>query len=45
MVEGLTKAPVHLRAPYAGKYAFCTFTGTHQDAIRKGYKRPHLESK
>lgn len=27
-----------MRAPYAGKYTFCTFTGTHQDAIRKGYK-------
>ncbi|KAL9636857.1 MAG: hypothetical protein Q9164_002561 [Protoblastenia rupestris] len=39
MVEELTRIPVHLRAPYAGKYVFCTFTGTHQDAIRKGYKR------
>ncbi|OKL56549.1 2-isopropylmalate synthase [Talaromyces atroroseus] len=38
MVEELTKIPVHFRAPYAGKYTFCTFTGTHQDAIRKGYK-------
>jgi 2-isopropylmalate synthase len=39
MVEELTKIPVHFRAPYAGKYTFCTFTGTHQDAIRKGYKK------
>ncbi|KAL4744986.1 hypothetical protein BDW72DRAFT_199072 [Aspergillus terricola var. indicus] len=39
LVENLTKIPVHARAPYAGKFVFCTFTGTHQDAIRKGYKR------
>ncbi|KAK4171231.1 putative 2-isopropylmalate synthase [Triangularia setosa] len=46
MVEELTKIPVHFRAPYAGKYTFCTFTGTHQDAIRKGYKaRARLEQK
>lgn len=45
MVEELTKIPVHMRAPYAGKYTFCTFTGTHQDAIRKGYKRRLLASK
>lgn len=38
IVEELTHIPVHMRAPYAGKYTFCTFTGTHQDAIRKGYK-------
>ncbi|KUI58606.1 2-isopropylmalate synthase [Cytospora mali] len=38
MVEELTRIPVHFRAPYAGRYTFCTFTGTHQDAIRKGYK-------
>ncbi|KAL5120862.1 hypothetical protein ACEQ8H_001343 [Pleosporales sp. CAS-2024a] len=38
LVEELTQIPVHMRAPYAGKYTFCTFTGSHQDAIRKGYK-------
>ncbi|GLA32135.1 hypothetical protein AnigIFM63326_011274 [Aspergillus niger] len=37
VVEELTKIPVHPRAPYAGKCVFWTFTGTHQDAIRKGY--------
>ncbi|KAF4629224.1 hypothetical protein G7Y89_g8927 [Cudoniella acicularis] len=40
--EESTKIPVHVRAPYVGKYVFCTFTGAHQDAIRKGYK--HQES-
>lgn len=44
IVERLTKVPVHLRAPYAGRYVFCTFTGAHQDAIRKGYKRRRLDS-
>ena len=39
LVEELTEIPVHPRAPYAGKYVFCTFTGTHQDAIRKGYRQ------
>ncbi|KAI2463314.1 2-isopropylmalate synthase [Annulohypoxylon bovei var. microspora] len=38
MVEELTRIPVHKRAPYAGAYTFCTFSGGHQDAIRKGYK-------
>ena len=42
LVEELTGVPVHPRAPYAGQYTFCTFPGTHQDAIRKGYKK--LES-
>lgn len=46
MVEEFTRIPVHLRAPYAGKYTFCTFTGTHQDAIRKGYKsRAFIQTK
>lgn len=40
--EENTKIPVHVRAPYVGKCVFCTFTGAHQDAIRKGYK--HQES-
>lgn len=39
LVEELTAIPVHTRAPYSGKYVFCTFTGTHQDAIRKGYRK------
>ncbi|RWA11886.1 hypothetical protein EKO27_g3186 [Xylaria grammica] len=37
IVEKHTAIPVHKRAPYAGAYTFCTFSGTHQDAIRKGY--------
>ncbi|KAI9147513.1 2-isopropylmalate synthase [Paramyrothecium foliicola] len=45
MVEELTKIQVHDRAPYAGKLVFCTYTGTHQDAIRKGYKRRAAQEK
>lgn len=35
-VERLTGMPVYYRQPYAGKYAFTAFSGSHQDAIRKG---------
>jgi 2-isopropylmalate synthase len=32
----LTELPVHERHPYAGKLVFTAFSGSHQDAIRKG---------
>ena len=35
-VERLTELRVHYRAPYAGDFAFTAFSGSHQDAIRKG---------
>jgi 2-isopropylmalate synthase len=35
-VEQLTDMPIHYRAPYAGEYVFTAFSGSHQDAIRKG---------
>jgi len=35
-VEHLTDMPIHYRAPYAGEYVFTAFSGSHQDAIRKG---------
>jgi len=38
-VERLTGMPVHARQPYAGAYVFTAFSGTHQDAIRKGMHR------
>ena len=31
-----TKLDVHVRHPYAGDLVFCAFSGSHQDAIRKG---------
>ncbi len=34
--EECTKMNVHERHPYAGKLVFTAFSGSHQDAIRKG---------
>ena len=36
IVEGINKLPVHARHPYAGDLVFTAFSGSHQDAIRKG---------
>lgn len=35
-VEAATGIDVHERHPYAGQLAFTAFSGSHQDAIRKG---------
>jgi 2-isopropylmalate synthase len=35
-VESINKLPVHERHPYAGELVFTAFSGSHQDAIRKG---------
>jgi len=37
-VEKLTRIPVHTRAPYAGDSVFLAYSGSHQDAINKGFK-------
>jgi 2-isopropylmalate synthase len=37
VAERLTELPVHPRHPYAGDLVFSAFSGSHQDAIRKGY--------
>jgi 2-isopropylmalate synthase len=37
-VERLTGLPVYYRQPYSGEYAFTAFSGSHQDAIRKGMR-------
>ncbi|MDP0499034.1 MAG: 2-isopropylmalate synthase [Verrucomicrobiota bacterium JB022] len=34
--ERVTRMSVHDRAPYAGDLAYTAFSGSHQDAIRKG---------
>ena len=34
--EECTKIPLHVRHPYAGELVFTAFSGSHQDAIRKG---------
>ena len=33
-----TKLPIHERHPYVGDLVFTAFSGSHQDAIRKGMK-------
>ena len=37
VVEQCNQLPVHPRHPYAGKLAFTAFSGSHQDAIKKGF--------
>jgi 2-isopropylmalate synthase len=39
-----TRMPVHPRHPYAGELVFTAFSGSHQDAIRKGMKARGEES-
>ena len=34
--EECTKISIHVRQPYAGELVFTAFSGSHQDAIRKG---------
>ncbi|KLU22832.1 2-isopropylmalate synthase [Caballeronia mineralivorans PML1(12)] len=36
VVERCNRIPVHPRHPYAGDLVFTAFSGSHQDAIRKG---------
>lgn len=38
VVEQNTKIPVHARAPYGGQLVVCAFSGSHQDAIKKGFQ-------
>lgn len=37
VVERCNKIPVQQRAPYGGDLVFCAFSGSHQDAIKKGF--------
>jgi 2-isopropylmalate synthase len=38
-VEQLTGMSIYYRQPYAGEYVFTAFSGSHQDAIRKGMNK------
>lgn len=38
VVEESNKIPVNERWPYAGQLVVCAFSGSHQDAIKKGFK-------
>ncbi|MBU2985218.1 2-isopropylmalate synthase [Saccharophagus degradans] len=37
LVETCNQIPVHPRHPYAGELVFTAFSGSHQDAIKKGF--------
>ena len=37
IVEECTKLPIHPRYPYVGDLVFTSFSGSHQDAIKKGF--------
>ncbi len=39
--ERVNKIPVHIRHPYAGELVYTAFSGSHQDAIKKGMD--HIE--
>lgn len=37
VVEDCTRMPIHDRHPYVGDLVYTAFSGTHQDAIKKGF--------
>lgn len=43
-VKYCTRLPVHPRTPYAGDLVFTAFSGSHQDAIRKGFAAQQLRN-
>src|SRR5262249_19715280 len=40
-VEEATRLPIHPRHPYIGDLVFTAFSGSHQDAIKKGFAVQH----
>jgi 2-isopropylmalate synthase len=43
-VEYCTQLPVHPRHPYAGDLVYTAFSGSHQDAIKKGFAVQRLDA-
>lgn len=39
VVEHCTRMEVHERTPYSGELVYTSFSGSHQDAIKKGFAR------
>ncbi|KAI9831050.1 MAG: hypothetical protein M1819_005288 [Sarea resinae] len=37
IVEESNNIPIHARTPYGGQLVVCAFSGSHQDAIKKGF--------
>ena len=44
-VEYCTQLPVHPRHPYAGDLVYTAFSGSHQDAIKKGFEALEADAK
>jgi len=44
-VEYCTQLPVHDRHPYGGDLVFTAFSGSHQDAIKKGFDAMEYDAK
>jgi len=42
-VEDFLQLPVHPRHPYAGELVYTAFSGSHQDAIRKGFAQQKVD--
>ena len=45
MAEYCNQLPIHPRHPYAGELVFTAFSGSHQDAINKGFKAMKASNK
>jgi 2-isopropylmalate synthase len=43
-VEYVNQLPVHPRHPYAGELVYTAFSGSHQDAIKKGFEALEAEA-
>ncbi len=43
VVERCTQLPIHPRHPYVGELVFTAFSGSHQDAIKKGFAQRQPE--
>ncbi|QYF93630.1 2-isopropylmalate synthase [Massilia sp. PAMC28688] len=44
LAESCNELPVHPRHPYAGELVFTAFSGSHQDAIKKGFARQQKDA-
>lgn len=44
-VEYCNQLPVHERSPYGGDLVYTAFSGSHQDAIKKGFEHMHRDAK
>jgi 2-isopropylmalate synthase len=44
LVEDCNQIPVHPRHPYVGDLVFTAFSGSHQDAIKKGFAKQQADT-